>query len=481
MGPSYHEELNCMREFIVPFIQFFFSASIGYFLFANLTYLLLLVLAFIDIRKSRLKAPLLIKELKATPPAFAPAISLIAPAYNEGKSIIAAVKSFLSLNYPVFEIIVVNDGSKDDTLQQMISYFKMYPEDIFIDPRVNSKPIKGTWRSSIHPHLILVDKENGRKADANNAGVAVAKYPVICAVDSDSVLEEESLLRIALPFFEDPDLTIASGGTIRVLNGSTTKYGRVVTQRLSREPLVMYQNVEYIRAFLCGRVGWNALGATLVISGAFGLFNREAVIACGGYDHASLGEDMELIVRMHRYYGETLKRDYRIVFVPDPVCWTEVPFDWKTLGKQRVRWSRGLAETMMKNKQLFHPRYKLMGMYAMPYYFLVELLGPIIELLSWFCVGMGSYYGIINREMIAIFFLIGIVFGIFMTIMAIMIEEIYFRKESRLRELLWMTFYGCIETFGYRQINSYWRLKGLWEHFRGTASSWGEMKRKGIN
>lgn len=470
-----------MKEFLVPFIQWFFVASIGYFLFANLTYLLLLVLAFIDIRKSRLKAPLLIKELKATPPAFAPAISLIAPAYNEGKSIIAAVRSFLSLNYPSLEIIVVNDGSKDDTLEQMISYFKMYPEEMFQDPRVQHKPIKGTWRSSIHPHLILVDKENGRKADANNAGVAVAKNPIICAVDSDSILEEESLLRIALPFFEDPDLTIASGGTIRVLNGSTTKYGRVMTQRLSREPLVMYQNVEYVRAFLCGRVGWNALGATLVISGAFGLFHREAVVACGGYDHESLGEDMELIVRMHKYYRETLDRDYRIVFVPDPVCWTEVPFDLATLKKQRVRWSRGLAETMGKNKSLFHPRYKLMGLYAMPYYFFVELLGPIIELVSWFCVIVGAYYGIINREMIAIFFLIGIVFGIFMTIMAIMIEEIYFRKESRIRELFWMTFYGLIETFGYRQLNSYWRLKGLWEHFRGSASVWGEMKRKGIS
>ncbi len=469
-----------MKEAIITFIQYFFNLSIGYFLFANLTYLLLLVLAFIDIRRSKLKAPLLIKELKAIPPAFAPAISLIAPAYNEGKSIVAAVKSFLSLNYPNFEIIVVNDGSKDDTLLQMITYFKMHPEEVFQDPRVSHKPIKATYRSSIHPHLILVDKENGRKADANNAGVAVAKNPIICAVDSDSILEEESLLRIALPFFEDPDMTVASGGTIRVLNGSTTKYGRVITQRLSREPLVMFQNVEYIRAFLCGRVGWNSIGATLVISGAFGLFNREAVIACGGYDHASLGEDMELIVRLHRYYREKLNRDYRIVFVPDPVCWTEVPSDLATLQKQRVRWSRGLAETLGKNLSLFHPKYKLLGLYAMPYYIFVELLGPIIELLSYFCVIFGFTYGIINKEMILIFFLIGIVFGIFMTIMAIMIEEIYFRKESRLKELLWMTFYALIETFGYRQFNSYWRLKGLWEHFRGNASVWGEMKRKGI-
>lgn len=470
-----------MREILVPAIQWFFMTSIVYFLFANVTYLILLVLAFKDIRKSRLKAPLLIKEFKATPPAFAPAISLIAPAYNEGKSIVAAVKSFLALNYPNFEIIIVNDGSKDDTIEQMITHFKMHREEMFQDPRVTHKPIKATYRSSIHPHLIMVDKENGRKADANNAGVAVAKNPIICCVDSDSVLEEESLLRIALPFFEDPDLTIASGGTIRVLNGSTTKYGRVITQRLSREPIVMYQNVEYIRAFLCGRVGWNALGATLVISGAFGLFHRDAVIACGGYDHASLGEDMELIVRMHRYHREKLDRDYRIVFVPDPVCWTEVPFDWATLKKQRIRWSRGLADTLMANKQLFSPKYKLIGLYAMPYYFLVELLGPIIELISWFCLFAGMYYGIINNEMILIFFLVGIVFGVFMTIMAIMIEEIYFRKESRIKELFWLTFYGLIETFGYRQVNSYWRLKGLWDYWKGTPSVWGEMKRKGIN
>lgn len=470
-----------MREYAIPTIQFFFKTSIVFYLFANLTYLVLLVLAFVDIRKSRLKAPLLIKELKATPPAFAPAISLIAPAYNEGKSIVASVKSFLSLNYPNFEIIVVNDGSKDDTKEQMISHFKMFEEEMFQDPRVSHRPIKATYRSSIHPHLIFVDKENGKKADANNAGLAVAKNPIICAVDSDSILEEESLLRIALPFFEDPDLTIASGGTIRVLNGSTTKYGRVVSQRLSREPLVMFQNVEYIRAFLCGRVGWNALESTLVISGAFGLFDRDAVIACGGYDHNTIGEDMELIVRMHRYHREKLDRDYRIVFVPDPVCWTEVPFDLETLKKQRVRWSRGLAETMSVNTSLFHPRYKLLGLYAMPYYFFVELLGPIIELLAWACVGLGLVFGIVNTELILLFFLIGIVFGIFMTIMAIMVEEIYFRKESRIKELFWLTFYGFIETFGYRQLNSYWRLKGLFQHLKKAKSEWGDMKRQGIN
>lgn len=470
-----------MKEILIPFIQWFFISSIGYYCFANFTYLILLVLAFVDIRKSRLKAPLLIKELKATPPAFAPAISLIAPAYNEGKSIVAAVKSFLSLNYPNFEIIVVNDGSKDDTKEQMLTHFKMYREEIFMDPRITHKRVLGTYRSGIHPNLIFVDKENGRKADANNAGLAAAKNPIICAVDSDSMLEEESLLRIALPFFEDPDRTIASGGTIRVLNGSTTKYGRVIKQRLSREPLVMFQNVEYIRAFLCGRVGWNAMNATMVISGAFGLFNREAVIACGGYDHNSLGEDMELIVRLHRYYRETLDRDYRVVFVPDPVCWTEVPSDIGTLKKQRVRWSRGLAETLSKNRTLMSPKYGLMGLYAMPYYLLVELLGPIIELISWFCVIAGMVFGIINKELIVLFFLVGIIFGIFMTIMAVLIEEIYFRKESRIRELLWLTFYGFVETFGYRQLNSYWRLKGLWEHFRGSALVWGEMKRKGIS
>lgn len=464
---------------LIFIIHFIFVIGIIFYIYANSTYLVLLVIAFKTIREERLKSPLLIKQLKSTPPKFAPTISLVAPAYNEEKSIVASVKSFLSLNYPSFEIIVVNDGSKDKTLQILKDVFKLEEENIFKDPRLDYKTIKGTYRSTIHPQLVVVDKENGGKADANNAGIAVARNPIFCAVDSDSILEEDALLRIAAPFFEKPEETVASGGTIRVLNGSTTKNGRVIIQKLSLHPLIMYQNVEYIRAFLCGRVGWNALNATLVISGAFGLFNREAVVAAGGYDHGSIGEDMELVVRLHQTCTE-LKQPYRVVFLPDPVCWTEVPSDIKSLGRQRTRWQRGLADTLTRNKKLFHPKYKTMGLYTIPYYYMVELWGPVFELLSWSAVIAGYFLGIINTQMIWLFFLIGLIFAMLMTVFAVLIEELYFRKESRIQEFLWLVFYGFIETFGYRQLTSYWRLKGLIFYLRGTKHVWGEMKRKGI-
>lgn len=469
-----------MTDFLVFIIHFIFILGILFYLYANFTYLVLLVIAFKTIREEKLKTPIIIKHLKSTPPGFAPAVSLIAPAYNEGLSIVASVKSFLSLNYPSFEIIVVNDGSKDDTMEKLKEAFKLYEEKIFMDPRLKHQPIKATYRSSIHPQLTVVDKVNGGKADANNAGVAVARNPIFCAVDSDSILEEDALLRIAAPFFEKPEETVAAGGTIRVLNGSTTKNGRVIVQRLSRRPLVMYQNVEYIRAFLCGRVGWNALNATLVISGAFGLFNREAVIAAGGYDHGSIGEDMELVVRLHQTCTRMGKK-YRVVFIPDPVCWTEVPSDLSTLARQRTRWQRGLADTLSRNKDLFHPKYKTMGLYTVPYFYLVELWGPVLELLSWAAVIVGYFLGIINTQLVWLFFLVGLIFAMMMTVFAVLIEELYFRKESRVKEFFWLLFHGFIETFGYRQLTSYWRLKGLLLYLKGSKHVWGEMKRKGIS
>lgn len=469
-----------MKETLIPIIHVFFYGSICYYTFANTIYFILLLLAFKAVRTSKLETPLLMKILKSTPPAFAPAISVIAPAYNESNSIIGSIKSFLLLNYPSFEIVVINDGSKDDTLQKMITHFKLYQETLFQDTRFTHASIRGTYRSLSHPNLVVIDKENGGKADAINAGLAFAKHPLFCAVDSDSILEEDALLRIALPFFEEPDTTVATGGTIRLVNGSHMSHGRVITPRLERSFLVLMQNVEYIRAFLLGRVGWNSLNSTLVISGAFGLFNKEYVLKAGAYNKHSIGEDMEMVVRLHRYCAEHVK-DYRIIFIPDPVCWTEAPFDLGTLSRQRVRWQRGLADTLFSNLDLFHPKYKAMGLIAIPYYHLVELWGPIIEILCWITLVAAYLLGILNQELLLLFFLIGIVYGIFMTLTAILIEEAYFRKESSVQEFFLNLFFGFIETFGYRQLTSYWRIKGLWMQIRKQKSEWGEMKRKGLS
>jgi cellulose synthase/poly-beta-1,6-N-acetylglucosamine synthase-like glycosyltransferase len=469
------------NELVVIYIQYFFTLSIIYYFYANSIYLFLLILAFRDLRKSRLQSYQLIKELKNTAPAYAPAISILAPAYNEGKTIIASIKSFLLLNYPNFEVVVINDGSKDDTLEKLIEHFKLYPDDMFQDERVGHAPIRTTYKSLSHPNLTVIDKENGGKADAINAGLALSKHELFCAVDSDSVLESDALLRIALPFFEDPDTTIASGGTIRLVNGSDLEHGRVKKSYLSRHPLILMQNVEYIRAFLCGRVGWNALNATLVISGAFGLFNKEAVLGAGSYNKDSIGEDMELVVRLHRHYTDKVKRPYRIVFIPDPVCWTEAPFDLGSLSRQRVRWQRGLADALAKNSDIFHYRYKALGLVAVPYFYLVELWGPVIELVSWSALIVASCLGILNHDLMFLFFLVGLVYSMFMTLVAILLEELYFRKTSSVREFFWLMTFGVLETFGFRQLTSYWRIKGLWLHMTKKKAIWGEMKRSGLS
>ena len=470
-----------MRDLLIVYTQSFFTLSIAYFFFANSIYFFLLILAFRDLRKNRLQSYLLMNELKSTAPAYAPAISILAPAYNEGKTIVGSVKSFLLLNYPNFEVVVINDGSKDDTLEKLIVNFKLYEENLYQDLRVDHALIRATYKSKSHPNLIVIDKENGGKADAINAGLALAKHPLFCAVDSDSILESDALLRIALPFFEDPEKTVASGGTIRLVNGSDLKHGRVTKAYLSRHPLILMQNVEYIRAFLCGRVGWNALNATLVISGAFGLFNKEAVLGAGAYNKDSIGEDMELVVRLHRYYTETVKKDYRIVFIPDPVCWTEAPSDLGSLSRQRIRWQRGLADTLEKHSAIFSPKYKAVGMLAVPYFYLVELWGPVIELASWIALIVASAVGILNHELMVLFFLIGVVYSMFMTLVSVLLEELYFRKTSSIREFLWLMSFGVIEVFGFRQLTSYWRIKGLWQHLMKKKATWGEMKRTGLN
>lgn len=470
-----------MRELLIIYTQNFFAVSIIYFSFANSIYLFLLILAFRDLRKNRLQSYLLMNELKSTAPAYAPAISILAPAYNEGKTIVGSVKSFLLLNYPNFEVVVINDGSKDDTLEKLITNFKLYPENLYQDLRVNHAEIRATYKSKSHPNLIVIDKVNGGKADAINAGLALSKHPLFCAVDSDSILESDALLRIALPFFEDPEKTIASGGTIRLVNGSDLMHGRVTKAYLSRHPLILMQNVEYIRAFLCGRVGWNAMNATLVISGAFGLFNKEAVLGAGSYNKDSIGEDMELVVRLHRYYTETVKKEYRIVFIPDPVCWTEAPSDLGSLSRQRVRWQRGLADTLERNKSIFSRQYGAVGMLAVPYFYAVELWGPVIELLSWMALILAAFLGILNNEMVVLFFLIGVVYSVFMTLVAVLLEELYFRKTSSIREFLWLMTFGLLEVFGFRQLTSYWRIKGLFLHLRKKKAEWGEMKRTGLS
>lgn len=453
-------------------------ASIGYFFLVNSGYMILMLLAVYSLSRY-MGTKQILEHMIDRRGSFAPSISILAPAYNEQETITESVRSFLMLNYPSFEVIVINDGSKDETLQRLKETFRLEPTEILYDSRLSGTKVRGAYRSQWHPNLLVVDKENGGKADALNIGIGFSQYEIFCTVDSDSILESDALLKVAAPFKESPDKVVASGGTVRVVNGTRIKHGRVENIALPKKPIVLMQVIEYTRAFLCGRIGWNAINSTLVISGAFGLFSRSAVLDAGGYTPNCIGEDMELIIRLHRHCRD-VDRPYSIVFVPDPVCWTEAPSDLVSLGKQRDRWQRGLADTIRRHRSLlFNFKYGPVGVMALPYFLFVELLGPVFEVGSLIAILLSIFFGKFDIQILGIFFCASILYGAVLSLSSILIEEIYFSKYNRPRQLLVLMIYCLIESLWFRQLSTFWRLRGLFKYIKGDHA-WGHLTRSGF-
>ncbi len=406
-------------------------------------------------------------------------VSIIAPAYNEEYTIVSSVRSLLALRYSEFEVLVVNDGSKDDTIGVMKKAFDLYPVHSIFQKQIESKPIRAIYRSRIEPRLVFVDKENGGKADALNCGINVSKYPLFCAIDADTLILPNALLKVAIPFMEDPARTVASGGTIRVANGCKIRAGEIEKIGFPKNPIAAFQVVEYLRAFLFGRIGWNILGGTLIISGAFGLFSKRVAVEVGGYEHATVGEDMELVVRMHRYL-RAKKRPYRIVFVWDAACYTEVPEDLGVLGRQRNRWQRGLIDTMSRHKRmLFNPFYGVVGMIAYPFFAVFEMLGPIVEITGIIFVVFSYIIGVADVLFLVLYINVAVLFGIMLSISAVFLEEISFKAYPRWKDIGKMCLYGVLENLGYRQLTLVWRIKGIVAYYKGSKQ-WGAMTRKGF-
>lgn len=407
-------------------------------------------------------------------------VSIIVPAFNEEAGIVHSIRSLLSINYPVFEIIVVNDGSLDRTMERLIEQYDMKEIKKVIRRQVDSKPIKKVYQSQILPSLFLVDKDNGGKADALNAGLNFSHYPYVCSLDGDSVLERDAFLKVMKPIIESNEEVIASGGSIRIANGCEIKNGEVLKIGLARNPLVIMQVIEYLRAFLMGRIGLSRHNLLLIISGAFGVFSKHWVVQAGGYRSDTVGEDMELVVRIHRLLKETGQKK-RIVYVPDPVCWTEVPESTKYLKRQRRRWHRGLFESLWIHRKLtFNPKYGLIGFVSFPYFWIVEFLGPIVELSGYIYIVISLFAGGIYLEFAILIFLLSCLYGSIFSAFAILLEEWSLRKYPRISDLLKLFLYSLTETIWYRPLTVLWRCQGIWQMIRGE-SGWGEMKRKGVS
>ena len=465
---------------------------ICYSVLINTSFLLLTLLALVDfgsyLRRLDFRA---YDESFAEP--LTPGVSILMPAYNEAAGIVESVRAMSALRYPDFEIVVVDDGSKDDTVPLLVEAFDMVEVPLVVEDRIRTKgKVVATYLSRQGSrNVLLVCKTNGGKADALNVGINVARRPLVCMVDADSLLDPDALLHVSRPFADDPERVVASGGVVRVANGSQISGGRVARVRMPRGWLPRTQVVEYLRAFMIGRTGWSRLGGLLIISGAFGVFRRDVLFELGGLATDCIGEDAELVVRMHRWLGDT-KRDGRVVFVAEPVAWTEAPESRAVLRKQRSRWHRGLAEILGKHKgMLFRPRYGIVGMVSMPWFVVFELLAPFVEVFGVAFLGLavllrfGQAVGLVHVDLLnddIVWYLLAssILYAIVLTLSALVVEEFSFRRYRGARDLAIACWAAVEENFGYRQLNAWWRMRGAVDAWRRSRPEWGDMQRKGL-
>ena len=450
---------------------------LAYFLALNSFYGLLLLMSIPEVwEQTRLAEDEDLQKLMLSD--ALPPLTVMVPAYNEGETIQSSVTAMLTLEYRQYEVVVVNDGSKDDTLERLREAFELYEIPRVYPETIITKPVGAVYRSRNRTRLTVIDKENGGKADALNAAINASRYPLVIAVDADTLIEPDALLRLTRPFLLGGQVA-AVGGTIRVANDCRVEHGRVLDPRVPRTFLPGVQVVEYLRAFLFGRLGWNRLGGNLIISGAFGLFRREYLLTIGGYRTGSVVEDMDVVIRLHRHLRER-RIPYVMPFIPDPVAWTEVPATLAVLARQRERWHRGLIASLWAYRDLlFNPRYGPIGLVAVPFYFFGEMVAPLVEVAGYLLAVLAVVTGRVDLIFALLFFLFAWGLGLCLSFWGVVLEEISFRKYRRVGDLVRLLVYAALENFGYRQCTVWWRLKAFWGAWRGRKS-WGEMTRTGF-
>ncbi len=408
---------------------------------------------------------------------LAPKVTILVPAYNEEVTVIETVRSLLALSYQNLEVVVINDGSADRTVGVLIDAFDLRPIHPVFQRVIQTAEVRSIYRSHTERSLVLVDKLNGGKADSLNTGLNIASGELVCAIDADTLVGPDALHELVAPFLNRTD-TVAVGGTVRLTNDSVVTASAVPRLVVPRSPVPAFQVVEYVRAFIVGRLGWNPLGGNLIISGAFGLFKRDAVLAAGGYETSSIGEDMELIVRLRRTGYENGEKAW-VEFLAKPVAWTEAPESMKVLGRQRNRWQRGLMDVLQRHKKMmFNPKYGAAGMLSMPYYFVVEFLSPMVEAIGILATIAGLAFGLI--ELSAIWLIVAAYgFGAALTIVTLWFDDRVNHAYPAFRSRLKLAFYGIAEQFVYRPLTIYWRLWGVRLFLQGRTE-WGQQVRKGF-
>jgi len=462
--------------------QFFSTGILIYSVSLLVFYLLIVIYSIAEIKLYIRKSSFTDYNLLASS-VYAPSVSLLAPAYNEAANIIENVRSLLAVHYNNIELIVINDGSKDDSLQKLIEAYDLVKIPFLVNEKIKTKPIRGIYKSrnSLYHKLIVVDKVNGGKADALNTGINVASNKYLVCIDVDCILEQDAMLKLIKPFLEESNKrVIATGGVIRIANSCEVVNGKLVKVHLPKQLLPRMQTLEYIRAFLLGRMAWSRMNGLLIISGAFGAFDREIAIKAGGYDHATVGEDMELIVRMRRYMHEN-KIPYKVSFIPDPLCWTEAPATYKILGRQRNRWTRGTIETLQIHKKMFfNRRFGILGILSYPYWFFYELLAPLIEFFGFVFLTIFAMAGYISWPFFLLLLAFILSFGFLYSVFAILIEVLTFNQYKRRTDILKLILMAFAEPVFFHPFVVWSAVRGNLDFIR-KKKSWGEMTRQGFN
>ena len=456
---------------------FFNLLILSYFAIGNGVYTALMVMSLRAIWfHSRRVAYQGLTELRGS--SLTPPVTIIVPAWNEERIIVETVRSALGVDYPWVSVIVVDDGSTDSTLKRLMAAFKLAPLDQVYHPALPTRAVRCFYFNPHLPNLLVVHKQRGGKPDALNTGINLCRSPYFCCLDADSILERDALLRLMDPILRSPRETIVSGGIVRIINGCMGRNGQIVQVGLPATSLERFQVVEYLRSFLTGRNGWSLLGGTVIVSGALALFQHKAVMEVGGFSADTVTEDMDLIITL-RHWAAKNKRDIEMSFTSDPVCWTECPASLTMLNRQRRRWQLGLCQTLRKHrKMLFRRRYGMVGLFSLPFHLYVEGLGTIVEFLGYLLVPLSFFGGLISPALLILFILLGLAYGGFLSVGAVLLEEMTYRRYPRLRDLLVLLAYGMLENVGYRQLILLSRVQGTMKFLVGSHR-WEKVIHKG--
>lgn len=463
--------LNYVRIFILYFNYF----CMAFTLTLSLIYIVQLIVSFNRIKKTGKDKPSNDFGRYVTSENLLP-ISLLIPAYNEQENVVQNIKSLMKLDYHEFEIIVVNDGSTDSTHDLIVQAFGLYEIETAIKASIPTQNIRGVYYNIEYPNLLYIDKENGGKSDALNTGINASKYPLFACLDADSRLEKDSLLKLSLEFLKNSE-TIVAGGLVRIANGSKIRDGEFEGFTMPKRMVERFQIVEYYRSFLSGRVSWGVTNSMLIVSGAFGVFKKQPVIEVGGYKTNTIGEDMEIVVRLHKYMRKH-RIKYKVIFVEDSVCWTQGPMSMKDIRSQRRRWQIGLLDTLLAHKTMFlNPRYGVVGLFAVPYNWIFELLGAVIEVLGFFIIPFSLVMGELNMFFFIMYFLLSVLLGIILSIGSLILEQFTHKGTMTAKQCIAISLYAVLENFGYRQMIMLFRVEGILK-YRKLRKTWGKIKRK---